>query len=106
MTDDELDELFGITELSKPYAYADISTSSIIPRPRVLLLPTVWSPTDELLTWAGLAPAEEGNREVRMKGSPYQQLPPTLNPQWACSLYNIIINKTFTLKNFVARWFL
>ena len=63
MTDGELHELFGVAELSKPYAYANIhvSSNSITPMLRVLLLPTVWSPTDELLAWAGLALTEEGN---------------------------------------------
>ena len=63
MTKDELDELIGIAELSKPYAYTHIGTStcSINPRSQVLLLPTVPSPTDELLAWAGMAPAEGGN---------------------------------------------
>ena len=52
MTDDELDELFGVAELSEPYTYADTSTctTSTTPRSRVLLLlPTVQYLTDELL---------------------------------------------------------
>ena len=61
MTNDELDELIGIAELSKPYTYTHIGTSSINPRPQVLLLPTVPSPTDELLAWAGMAPTEGGS---------------------------------------------
>ena len=80
MTDDELDELFGVAELSELYAYTNISTSSIIPRLRVLLLPTVWSPTDKFLAWAGLALVEEGDREVHMEGSPCQWLPHTSTP--------------------------
>ena len=81
-------------------------TSSIPPRLWVLLLPAVRSPTHELLTWADLVPVEEQNGEVHTKGSMSQWLPRTSTPQQACSSYNIIITKTFTLKTFVARLFL
>ena len=80
MTDDELNELLGVAKLSKPYAYntnIHTCTSSITPRPRVLVLPTVWSPTDELLAWAGLALVEEENGGVYTEGNPCQWLPPT-----------------------------
>ena len=85
MTDDEL-KLFGIAEWSKPYAYADISTSSITSRTQVLLLPTVWSSINNPLAWAGLAAAEEGNGEVCMEGNLCQRLSPTSIPP----SYNII----------------
>ena len=68
MTDDEIDELFGVAKLSEPYVYANISTSSITAGLQVLLLPTVQSPTHKLLALAGLALVE---------GSLFQQLPPT-----------------------------
>ena len=83
MTDDELEKLFGVAKLSKPYAYTDVSTSSIIPRPRESCCCLLSSPpTDELLVWVGLAPVEEGNGKVglRTEESPYQQLPPYFNP--------------------------
>ena len=65
------------------------------PRPRVLLLPTVWSPKDKPLAWAGLAPAEEESRVYVTYGGEFQQLD------------NItIIAKAFTLKIFLARLFL
>ena len=80
MTDDELDEFFGVAELSEPFAYTNISSSSITPMPRVLLLPTVWSPTDEPLAWAGLTLTEEGNGEVCMEGISCQWLQPTSIP--------------------------
>ena len=53
MDDDELDELFGAANLSEPYTYTNISTSSnTTPRPGVLLLlPTAWSSTDMPLAW-------------------------------------------------------
>ena len=53
MTDDKLNELFTIEEWSESYTYANISSSSnrITPMLRVLLLPTVQSPTDEPLAW-------------------------------------------------------
>ena len=82
MTDNELDDLFGVVELSKPYAYTDTSTNSITPRPQVLLLPIVQSLSDELLAWSELAPMEEGNKEVGLckEGSPCQQLSRTSTP--------------------------
>ena len=53
------------------HTHTNTSTRSITPRPWVLLLFIVRSPTDELLAWAGPAPTEEGNEEVRMEGSMY-----------------------------------
>ena len=64
MTNDELDELIGVAKLIKRYAYAHIGTSSttcINPRPQILLLCTVPSPTDQLLAWAGMVPAKGVN---------------------------------------------
>ena len=75
--DDELNELISVAELSKPYT----SISSITPRPQVLLLPTVRSPTDKLLTWEGLASLEEGDGELYMEGSLCQQLLPISIPK-------------------------
>ena len=80
MTDNKLDELFGVDELSEPYAYTNVSSSSITPMPQVLLLPAVWSPTDKPLAWAGLALTEKGNGKVHTEGIPCQQLQPTSIP--------------------------
>ena len=60
-------ELFGVVGQSEPYAYTNISTGSITPRPRVLLLPTIQSPTEELLSGTGLAPTEKRKRVLRIK---------------------------------------
>ena len=63
MTDNEFNELFSVANLSEPYAYANISSStcssSITHMLRVLLLLTIRSPTHELLAWVGLALTEE-----------------------------------------------
>ena len=101
MTGDKRNELFGVAELSNPYAYADLCTSSVTPW--VLLLPTIQSPTDESLSWAGLAPVEEGNGKVCVEGSLCQQLPPTLTPP--PHSYKTFYCKTFSYKIFKHEYF-
>ena len=68
IADNELNKLFCIAKLNEQCAYGNISTSSITLRLRVLLLPTVLPPINEVLAWAGLAPAEEGLRRGSMYG--------------------------------------
>ena len=66
MTEDELNKLCSNAKSSKPYAYANTSTSTITPRLRVLLLPTVQFPINEPLAWVG-----PGTRRGRKQGSTY-----------------------------------
>ena len=107
-TNNKLDELLGIAELSKPYAYTNVSTSNTIPTRQVLLTPIVQSPINKPLIWAGLAPMKGESREVHTKESPFQWFcTPQLQLTNGRVLRTILLSlKHLYQKIFIARMFL